>query len=362
MTTFDVQGPLHILSQALANQNTALGFLLGAGCPCSIKRPDSSPLIPATAELTDLVAKAMRASTLKSQFAALEKQYTDDEVPLPNIELLLTRIRALGEIIGKRTHGGLTAEDLQKLDAAICKKIEEHVDVDLPGGTNSYSQFARWIAEVNRSKPVEIFTTNYDLLLEKALESARAPFFDGFVGSHAPFFDLTAMELDRLPERWTRVWKIHGSINWRLTSDENIIRSQSDAKIPLIYPSNLKYAQSRRLPYYAMRDRLREFLRNRSVLVTCGYSYSDEHLNEDVLFGLTANGGSVCYGLLFGPLASYPEAQKLALARSNLNLLARDGGILRSQAYSWSDGGQVKEGDFAHFGDFLIKEVIGEAA
>jgi hypothetical protein len=360
LSTFDPQGQLHILSQALANQNTALGFMIGAGCPCSISGPGGGPLIPATAELTNLVAQTLRDSRLGTQFAFLERQYSDDGIPLPNVEELLTRVRTLREITGTRTHGGLSAANLDELDSALCKAIQDQVSTDLPQNPTSYSMFARWIREVKRGRPVEIFTTNYDLLLEKALERARAPFFDGFVGAHAPFFDVAAMELDRLPERWTRVWKVHGSINWRLTDDQAIVRTESGTNVPLIYPSNLKYAQSRRLPYFAMRDRLREFIRSRSVLIACGYSFSDEHLNEDITFGLTANAGSVCYGLLFGPIENYPRARGLAAGHSNLNLLAQNGGVLRGREQLWGEGATLDIGDFHEFGMFLIREVMGE--
>ncbi len=35
--------------------------------------------------------------------------------------------------------------------------------------------------------PIELFTTNYDLLLEEALEDEEIPYFDGFVGSKKSF-------------------------------------------------------------------------------------------------------------------------------------------------------------------------------
>lgn len=36
-----------------------------------------------------------------------------------------------------------------------------------------------WISGTGREHPVEIFTTNYDLLFEQALERTHVPFFDG---------------------------------------------------------------------------------------------------------------------------------------------------------------------------------------
>lgn len=362
MNEIDPSGQLHILSQALANANTTLGFLLGAGCGSSVRTPEGSPLIPAVDQLTIQVCETLRTSNVADHLKALEKQYAEDgETCLPNIEKLLSRIRTLREISGKRKLDGvLAAEDLEQLDDSICRSIEQIVKTDLPEGETSYSMFSRWIREIDRKKPVEIFTTNYDLLLEEALERARAPFFDGFIGAHEPFFDVSAMELDRLPERWTRVWKVHGSINWRLHTGSSIVRSESGPTKPLIFPSHLKYAESRRLPYLAMRDRLRAFVKSRSVFITCGYSFSDEHLNEDLMFGLTANPASVCYGLLFGTLDVYKHAEPLAVSRPNLNLLAADGGILRGRHVAWPDESRLLLGDFAAFGKFLVTEVMGD--
>ena len=41
---------------------------------------------------------------------------------------------------------------------------------------------------LNRDFSKEIFTTNYDLIIEKSLEASQIPYFDGFVGSFEPFF------------------------------------------------------------------------------------------------------------------------------------------------------------------------------
>jgi len=47
-----------------------------------------------------------------------------------------------------------------------------------------HRRFAKWLLKTSRQSPVEIFTVNYDVLLECALEAERVPLFDGFVGSY----------------------------------------------------------------------------------------------------------------------------------------------------------------------------------
>ena len=69
----------------------------------------------------------------------------------------------------------------------------------------------------------------------------------------------------------------------------------------MIYPTHLKYDESRRLPYLAMLDRLKAFFTNgQAVLITCGYSFSDQHLNETILQGLSGNPTANCFGLIYG--------------------------------------------------------------
>ena len=105
----------------------------------------------------------------------------------------------------------------------------------------------------------------------KRQEERRVPYFDGFVGSDNAFLDLESMAEDDLPPRWARLWKIHGSINWWMTDKKKLRRSRDkgEGEQLLIYPSHLKYEQSRQMPYYAMLDRLRVFLRSdQCVLLT----------------------------------------------------------------------------------------------
>jgi len=187
---------------------------------------------------------------------------------------------------------------------------------------------------------VEIFTTNYDLLAEKALEQVGVPYFDGFVGAYNAFFDIQAIEEDPLPARWARLWKLHGSINWGLSASDRVVRKPNPDGIErrLIHPSHLKYDESRRMPYLALHDRLRAVLKEPDlVVVTCGYSFRDEHLNEVLHEGLARNPSAVLFGLLFDELDAYPQARRLAVEgrARNLLLLARDQAVIGGAVGAW---------------------------
>jgi len=280
----------------------------------------------------------------KDAFAGVIKRLGEAGKANPNIEEILTHIRALVDVIGNGAIDALSKVMLTALDDEICRITTEIVGAKLPPDGTPYHQLAAWIGGIERAHPVEIFTPNYDLLAEQALEQCRVPYFDGFVGSHSTFFDVASIEQDVLPPRWSRIWKLHGSINWWRTTDGNVERhgaasTDGTAGRQMIYPSHLKYDQSRRLPYLAMLDRLKSFLaRGQAVLITCGYSFADQHLNEVILQGLSGNPKAVCFGLLYGDRSAYPEAMSRARKHPNLSLLAADGAVLNTIERDWRVG------------------------
>jgi hypothetical protein len=345
--TDETHDPLQFLNQlrqALAAPKLSVGFLIGAGCPVSIRcGPDRcEPLIPDVKGLSVKVFAEIAASAEhKDNFQLLLNIFEEDGEAAPNIELLLGKIRSLSDVAGKASVRGLSLSSLASLDKRICADITKAVDREYLEPDNPYLSLARFVE--SRSRPAtEIFTTNYDLLLESALETQRVPFFDGFVGSVKPFFDQRAIDDDIVSDRWCRLWKLHGSINWRLdTRNKRVFRSRAsaDGVEQLIHPSHHKYDESRRMPYFVMIDRFRNFIRNQKLpvaMIVNGYSFGDQHINEALVESLKANPSAVCYALQFGELAEYPDGALLAKNVSNLSLLASDGAIIRRRAGKWA--------------------------
>ena len=320
-----------------------IGFFVGAGCPLAIQVADGNggtkPLIPEIAGLTRLVRQSLDGNADLSAVAKTAwERVTARGIDTPTVEDVLSHIRTLKSLCGATDIDGFAGEALKKLDRAICDCVCSLVSAPLPRSDTPYHVLASWIQAIPRDKPVEIFTTNYDLLLEQALEERGVPYFDGFVGSHSAFLDLESMAEDDLPPRWTRLWKIHGSINWWMTAQNKIRRSRDlvEGEQLLIYPSHLKYDQSRQMPYYAMLDRLRVFLRSdQCVLLTCGYSFGDEHINAYIGQGLAGNPNAACFGMVFNDRASAPKAVELAKRHANLTLLATDGAVIGTVERDW---------------------------
>jgi hypothetical protein len=101
-----------------------------------------------------------------------------------------------------------------------------------------------------------VFTVNYDLLIETALEKLGVAYFDGFVGAlHARFrtdlVEATSADSEAwLPSFLMRLWKLHGSVNWAWETPgrADVVRLGSavaTGEVAAIYPSDTKYDESR---------------------------------------------------------------------------------------------------------------------
>lgn len=320
----------------------------------------NQPLIPDIETLTELVIRDVSADATAAPMDLLVDGLASDFARKPNLEDMLTRLRTLLTVVGAATVRGLTISDIENLETKIVEAVAHYVDVDLPIEPTPYDDLAVWISAVERQFPISIFTTNYDLLTEQALERHWVPFFDGFVGSRSPFLDVQALEQDDIPSRWARLWKMHGSVHWDLKDDGQVVRVRPKERAlrRMIHPSHLKYDESRRMPYLVMQDRLRSYLRApQATLIVIGYSFGDQHINELLGQGLRANPSAAVFGLLFSQLKDYPSATDLASKIRNLGVFARDGGCLAGVTTPWSAEGskdgttpEFQLGDFGAFG------------
>ena len=145
-----------------------------------------------------------------------------------------------------------------------------------------------------RRRAVRLFTTNYDTLLEDALALGGISYWDGFDGGAVAYRSHRYGE--DVPNHGHRahIIKLHGSIDWHLGQDSRVIRVRDSDLYPetisrvLIYPQSTKYLATQRDPFAAQFDLLRRALgsHEENVLATCGYSFGDEHINQEIEFAL----------------------------------------------------------------------------
>ena len=295
-----------------------------------------------------------------------------------NIEQALTRLRRIAALLtGKQTLDGLTAKRAKELDAAVCKAIIKKLDIACANLT-SVNCFAAWAARANYRLPLELFTVNYDLLLEAALERLRVPYFDGFVGNIRAQFHTELVEgtpgsdAEWVPAFFVRLWKLHGSVNWAWGDDNQIVRLGhpiTDGRAAAIYPSDTKYEESRRVPFVVLQDRFRRAMHQPETLVIIsGYSFGDDHLNELLFDAATRRERSefvaFCYSDIPQTLA------ERATITPNLQVVSGREAILGGVRGEWKppedtspnlwDDGQLALRDFRNLAAYLARSATRE--
>lgn len=165
---------------------------------------------------------------------------------------------------------------------------------------------------------LNVFTTNYDRLIELGAELAGIHIMDRFVGTLMPIFRSSRLNLDlhynppgirgepRYLEGVIRLTKLHGSVDWIHSNDE--IRrigipfgalsiapylnspglEDSDFLKLMIYPNPDKDRETAEYPYVELfRDLAASICRPNNTLVTYGYGFGDDHVNRVIKDMLT---------------------------------------------------------------------------
>ena len=114
-----------LLQHALAPDKMRIAFLLGAGCPVSIRMPadvGTSPLIPDIRGLTDLVNSRLgQSEQLGASYKALLDRFLGGAPENPTIEDILSHLRALQDVVREGTIDGLNKTSLAAIDKEICE-------------------------------------------------------------------------------------------------------------------------------------------------------------------------------------------------------------------------------------------------
>ncbi len=374
------------LRQILSQGRKRIGLLVGAGAPLSLKVDDKNrisdggnPIIPGVDQLTTLVLDSLTGIEASAAKAIQVDLGTD-----ANIETILSRIRLLEKALGNTSLNGLDGTGYSSLGGVICNKIGQIVGPKLPEDRNAYNELVAWVSSTQRPHAIEIFTTNYDLLFEEAFEKARAPYFDGFAGGSAPFFDPVTVAGNDLPPRWSRLWKLHGSLGWALEAG-SVVRGRGRDATQLVYPDHLKYDLTQKQPYSALFERLKHFLLSPdTLLMTAGFSFRDAHICAVLDEALAMNANAAVFAFQFQSLAMEGPACRLAYNRPNLTVYASDGAVVSGVPGKWHPGELPKNweeirasfwgprktgepptfllGDFAHFARFCALAQATELA
>lgn len=268
-----------------------LSFLVGAGCSSNIVDGKETG-IPGMSALYHAFFEA------HSDFEATGEMLNGlfDQ----NLEKMLEVLGAIHVVNQVREIEPGITDKMKTVRDFIRKQIE--LGISSEEVKDIYKGFYTKITQRSRKAPISIFTTNYDLFNEIALDELGFPYNNGFSGTYKRKFNPVSynymyvenMNLTR--DVWERVSsffnlvKIHGSISW--VQKENEIWEQHYAHIKddetvMIYPTPLKDRTTLMEPYSDLfRTMENRIVQKNSVLVVLGYSFSDDHINRIILNGL----------------------------------------------------------------------------
>jgi hypothetical protein len=146
-----------------------------------------------------------------------------------------------------------------------------------------------------------LFTLNYDTLIEQAGDAEGAVLVDGFVGTLRRVFRPESYDIDfYFPAQTTEgrvhrfdralhLYKLHGSITWHTCKPDRenpfglfatFYSPDYHSKDVLIYPSPMKYGQALGMPYSELFRRFGNAIAQpQSALFVIGYGFGDDHVN-----------------------------------------------------------------------------------
>jgi len=346
MPKYDVLREIRELKNHLSYAKN-IGFFFGAGTSCALGIPD-------IAALTRDVETALKGDSLKAFRLVKDDLAAQIQGRAVNIEDILNQLRRIRELTNEsdtKTYTGVSGKSAATIDSEVCKAIHSIITAkESTAPLATIKRFFAWYNLLSRDYPKEVFTTNYDLLIEKALEASEIPYFDGFVGAFEPFFWQESVDHSARPgdltKNWIRVWKIHGSLSWfwhrsETTLSHRIIRignvgQSSDIKNELvIYPSKDKYDSSRKQPFIAYFDRMRAYLLGGELLFAIsGYSFSDQHINEIIFNCMRQNNRLFVIAFLFTD-ADVERLHRSSAAYLNLHAYGPTKAIINGELGEW---------------------------
>ena len=171
--------------------------------------------------------------------------------------------------------------DVVKLEDMIYRKI-----YDFYGGRPEESDTKVWkilIRELkNISKPIEIFTTNYDLVLDEVSYDNSLNIKNGRVlGRYSSIIDIRYLN-DTINPSDGRLIKLHGSVNWQrqygdVISGGDFFTGNHNNHV-IIYPGYKSAPDDLMLRQF--HDHLMKVSRETIIAIFIGFSFRDSYINQ----------------------------------------------------------------------------------
>jgi len=275
-------------------------FLIGAGCSRCAQLPLMSELTETVFEDGTLSTSAKSVlSYLKTQYqgghGTTIEDYMSDIVDIMAIAARRQDCGAKNQKIsfGPNEYGLEELEHvLNEIKNVMVKILEPDVEI------STHREFVRAVSALRAGKGgdgrVDYFVLNYDTLIEDALALECLPFADGFAGGAVGWWDGSVYGRSGVG---ARVFKVHGSIDWRLLEGDALPRRMRGKALlesikgevkerVMIWPAGTKYRETQRDPYAQILELMRLSLNPKKsevvVLTICGYRFADMHINVEI--------------------------------------------------------------------------------
>ncbi len=345
-----------------------LSFLIGAGCS-SYEKKNKDKSDEAGVQI-GIPVMSILATEFYKTLTAEDNKYVKDVLKIDiakepfksNLEKLLEVLYSYKFLLEKQGEGLEEVESIiQKVsDFLLIKCKNEENNRTYPDVLELYKSFyKKLIYRDNNLSKTNIFTTNYDLYSESALDALGILYcngFSGFVDRHfnpAVFNYAFAEQMELSNSKWNVIdnfiylYKLHGSINWTESDDQNHLfnvrevqnLSQTTGK-RMIYPTPMKHMATLASPYSDLfREFQKKIMQEKTVLVVIGYSFSDEHINNLIYQALTIP----TFRLVILQDEARPKIKQL---------------IDLDDPRIWVIGGEMTDGAIVHYFNYVVKNIL----
>ena len=285
-------------------------FLLGAGS--SVNKINGKVAFPLMSDLLEAV-KSDSGITDFYQYLSAETKSDMDQYGMikslfdkyvfsgmANIETFLSSVDCIEEYISNDEFKKRVAECRDQIRDRIKKRIKES---DTNTAIEIYKRFynaLHHLREVSSdsSKTINVFTTNYDMLNELAMEDLGIHYYSGFYGISKRRFNISYYDHEFVnthkiknahyivDNHHINLYKLHGSLSWSISEDTGELLEKNpfdlDFTPEIIYPSSSKFHRTNSIIFYSalMREFSDKICQENTTLVVSGTSLGDEHINK----------------------------------------------------------------------------------
>ena len=310
----DFEDKLENIRQHLLDSSRQ-SWLLGAGISFDAKIPLMYPLTNRVHEIIEDGDDDTDKSILTSLKVDLEDDFHIEHY-LSHLGDLIALAERTKEKVATLADGKVSIADLNKAYISIIEAIGDTVRygyqgeeigtaekpiVEIDQHVSFIESLFRNRSNLERRSKITFFTTNYDTLLEDALALCKKEVIDGFSGGAVGFWNPTKEYSKKVDDADVHfLYKLHGSIDWHRDGSKNLVRARygakylSDPSNIMIYPQATKYVETQKAPFASLFMGLRSTLSTSSqnVLITCGYSFGDDHINAEIESCLATSGNN----------------------------------------------------------------------